>query len=191
MIPKGLFTQIGMVIIAIAIIITYVKPTFTEISEVQDSIEVYQSERAKVESVNEQLATLLSRMEGVSNDDKRRLQTYLPDTVDGISVRRDLTLITQEAGVFYKDTSYGGESYNNSNRNNKTQDEVGGNPTAHSLTLSVEGTYTQLKNLFRLIEQNNYPLEVSSVSIQKIEGNFLSADIDLTTYSYKSIDANN
>ena len=47
MIPKGLFTQIGMIIVSVLIIITQINPIFAEIKAVQDSISVYQEERLK------------------------------------------------------------------------------------------------------------------------------------------------
>ncbi len=43
MIPKGLFSQIAMMILSLAIIFTYVKPVFEEIGEVQDNIGPYKT----------------------------------------------------------------------------------------------------------------------------------------------------
>lgn len=182
MIPKGLFTQIAMIIIAIAIIITYVQPAFGEIGGVQDNIEIYAKERMKVESVNMQLSSLLSKINSVSNEDRRQLLTYLPDVVDEIAVPRDLVLITREAGILYKSSSYVGVS----DVTNLTDSEKELNlPKAYTFNLSVEGTYSQLKNLFNLMEQNNYPLEVHAISVKKIDGGFLQAEIELVTYSYQ------
>lgn len=182
MIPKGLFTQIGMVIVAVSIIITYVQPAFAKIGSVQDIIEVYSQERKKVESVNAKLSKLMSDIENVSNDDRRQLLTYLPDSVDEIAVPRDLVLITAEAGVLYKNSSFVGLD---ETLTPKSSGESINLPKAYSFTLSVEGTYDQLKNLFRLMEQNNYPLEVRSVEIDKIDGGFLGAEIQLITFSYQ------
>lgn len=188
MIPKGLFTQIGMVIVSVAIIITYVQPAFSELGTVQDSIGVYQSERKQVASVNAQLASLLSRLDSVSNTDQRKLLTYLPDSVDEISVQRDLLLISNESGVLYKNSSYSGSS---DTKSKQSVNETDLSPSAHSFNLSVVGTYGQLKNLFQLLGQNHYPLEVHGVTITRLEGDFLSADIRLTTYTYQSLVTNN
>lgn len=182
MIPKGLFTQIGMIIVAVSLIVTYVQPAFVKIGAVQDDIEIYREESKKVISVNSQLASLISRLDSISNDDKRQLLTYMPDAVDVIAVPRDLLLISNEAGVLYKDATFFGideESKKVDIENNLHQ------PLKYLFTLSVEGTYSQIKNLFRLMEQNNYPLEVQSVNIKQIDGGFLAAEIEIATYSYQ------
>lgn len=186
MIPKGLFTQIAMVILSIAIIVTYVQPAFAEIGAVQDDIAVYQTEREKVVSVNSQLASLVSRFESIAPNDQRRLNTYMPVAVDPIAVTRDLALITIEAGVIYNNASF-------SSVLETEVDEESGivPPRAYQFNLSVDGTYTQLKNLFRLLEQNDYPLEMHEVSIERTEGSFLTATISIVTYEYQTADADN
>lgn len=183
MIPKGLFAQIGMVVISIAIIITYVQPAFSAIGKVQDNISVYRGEREKVAQVNSQLNALIETQKSVSLVDQNRLLTYMPDpdNVDPIAIPRDLALIAVQAGVIYKEASFDG--FNPApppGQNPKISQE----PQSYQFSFSVEGTYSQLKNLFRLLEQNNYPLEVHDLTVEKIDGGFLSATMQLTTYAY-------
>lgn len=181
MIPQGLFTQIAMLILAVAIIITYVQPTFVRIGSVQDDIGVYEEQRSKVAAVNGQLAALVARMESVSNDDKRRLLTYLPDSVDEVAVQRDLVAIMAEAGVIYKSVSYMGKIEDLST----ASDEKVILPAASSFELAMDGTYGQIKNFLRLLEQNQYPLEIRNLDINQLEGGFLNANVQLYTYAYK------
>jgi|AntRauTorckE6833_2_1112554.scaffolds.fasta_scaffold02090_9 hypothetical protein len=181
MIAKGLFTQIIMLVVSVTIIVTFIQPKFVEITEVQDNIATYQQKRSEVLSVNSRLASLTSSLESVSSDDQRKLFDYLPDKVDSISVVRDLYLITNQAGLFYNDASFSGP--NKSSANTKSENAYG-DPEPYSFSLSVEGTYEQIKVLFALLESNNYPLEVRDLSLTKKEGGFLSADINLVTYAY-------
>ena len=190
MIPKGLFTQIGMIIVSVAIIVTYVQPEFSKISEVQNSIEVFKTERAKVESVNAKLGALMSSLKSVSNDDVYKLNTYMPNEVDEISVRRDMLLITKEAGLLYIDSGSESDNKRNNSRNSRAMVDNNG-PDPVTFTLAVEGSYDQVKNLFDLIEHNHYPLEVTSLEVSQLEGGFLTANLDIRTYSYKTLDANN
>lgn len=183
MMPKGLVTQLGMVAVSIGIVITYIQPAFGEVEDIQNNIATYKTERDKVVTVNSRLSELMSDMGSVSNDDQRRLLTYMPDSIDEIAVSRDLLLITLQAGILYKDVKYGGLGDRKGKKGSQAA-EVSSQP--HVFMLSVEGTYEQLKNLFRLLEQNNYPLEVQEVSIGKLEGGFLSAEIRLVTYAFKS-----
>lgn len=183
MIPNGLLTQIGMLIVSVAIIFTYIQPSFAEVEQTQNEIVTYQEERQKVVAVNSRLSSLVSQVDNVPNDDRRRLLAYMPDKVDKLNISRDLLLITQEAGVLYRNVGYE-EAPKNATRQNTAAAADATQPIPHQFTLSVEGTYSQLKGLFALLEQNHYPLEVQEVSIQKIDGGFLSADITLTTYAF-------
>lgn len=183
MIPKGLFTQLAMVVLSIGIIITYVKPAFADIGRVQDDIAIYSNKRAEVATVNDELQKLATKLNNISRDDQNKLNTYLPNTVDYIAVPRDLLFIVLQSGALYRDVSYKGALEKKTN--SKNQDVSTSLPLSHSFLLSVEGTYEQIKSLFRLMEQNNYPLEVDSLDIQVIEGGFLSLDMTLITYSYQ------
>ena len=192
MIPKGLFAQIAMVVVSIAIIITYVEPAFSEIGEVQDNIAVYKTEREKVSKVNDQLNALLETQKSVSLVDQNKLLTYMPDAenIDTIAVPRDLALIALQAGVLYRNASYVGTADVKKSPKSDEQSSAPGTlaelPKPYRFSFTVEGTYNQLKNLFRLLEQNHYPLEVTELSVQKIEGGFLNVDMQLTTYAYQA-----
>lgn len=180
---KGMISQIGMVVISAGVIFTYLKPAFGEMTKIQENIQTYKTEIDKVVSVNSQLAGFLTRKESVSADDQRRLLTYMPDSVDGIAVSRDLYLIALQSGVLYKDVNYSGPVDVEPAGDDAASETL--RPKGYGLSLSVEGTYEQIKNLFRLIEMNNYPLEIQGVTIGKLEGGFLSVELDLVTYSFQ------
>jgi len=184
MMPKGLVTQIGMLAVSIGIIFTYVEPAFTEIAKMQDTIVTYQTEIAKVSEVNKELDSLVDRMKSVSVVDQERLTAYMPDTVDVISVQRDLLLITKQSGAFFESVQPGGTSDRSSRRGSKDTDDSK-DPKPYLFELAAQGNYQQLKGLFSLLEQNKYPLEVHGVSLTKSDGGFLTASIKLVTYGQK------
>ena len=189
MIPRGFYTQIATIILAGAIIITYVKPAFESIGLMQDDIEVYQIERDKVVAVNSRLAELVSDVDSVTKDEKNRLSVYLPDTIDEIAVQRDIWSIVQLSEVFFSALSYEGASETTQSDPDTVSAEGQSVilPQPHEFSLSVEGTYGQVKNLLSLLEQNEYPFELRNVSIQPIEGGFLTVELQLFTYSYRPL----
>ncbi|MCA9358714.1 hypothetical protein KC926_00725 [Candidatus Kaiserbacteria bacterium] len=186
MIPKGLFTQLAMIALSVGIITTHVQPSFAEIGKVQDSISTYSDKRKEVSGVNQRLNTLVDRLDSVSQTDKVNLNTYMPDNVDTIGVPRDLLFIVLESGVLYKSVDFAGDKDKRSSNSNSGEN----GPKAYTFSLSIEGTYSQLKNFFKLIERNNYPLEIENLSIQLIDGGFLSASMDIVTYSYQKPEVN-
>lgn len=198
MIPKGLFSQIAMIILSIGIVFTYVKPEFANIAEVQDSIAVYQAELEKVASVNDKLAELKSKMDRTSSIDQRKLLAYMPDSVDEINVMRDLDIITKTAGFESADISYEDSSKGGGSSRNSGLVESPDMPTSESFKLTVEGDYVQIKTLFALLEKNQYPLEVTMVDITKSSDGedpsrdgLLSAEIGISTFAYKMPETTN
>ena len=185
MIPKGMFTQIIMIIIAVSIVITYVKPALADITKAQDDIVTYKKERETVISVNSKLSEMVSKLDkNVSNGDQRKLLTYLPNEIDKITVSKDIFEISQQSGVLYKDLSFEEESEID-DRNGEGSKVY---PTATGFNLSVEGSYLQIKNLFSLMAKNNYPLEVMTVNISSSEGSLLSVEMQFMVYSYYNFD---
>ena len=93
-------------------------------------------------------------------------------------------LITKQSGASYVDAKSLGDGRKSSSRSRRdTQASTANEPKQYSFSLSVEGTYLQLKTLFSLLEQNKYPLEVQSVDITSNEGGFLGAELTLATYA--------
>ncbi len=184
MIPKGVFTQTLLIIISVGIVITYVKPEFSNINETQGKIATYKEERDMVISVNSQLSDLVANLENnVTNDDQRRLFTYLPNDVDEISIARDVYIMVQESGLLYNDVSY---LDSKDSRSLRKSVEVDNAPTPYSFELSVEGSYSQIKHFFGLLSQNNYLLEIQDLTIEKIEGGFLKVNMNFNAYSYNN-----
>jgi len=180
MIPKGLFSQLFMIIIAVAIGFTYIQPTLTAIEATQNDIQLYQVERQKITAVNELLASHVNRLNAILVPDKQRLLAYMPDQVDSVAVPRALQVIANNAGVLFKEVSY--EAVDRSYLKGVTAPE-GTYPIPHVFSLSVDGTYPQIKDLLRLLEKNKYPLEVHELNISVLDGGFLSAQLRLVTYS--------
>ena len=187
MIPKGLFSQIALLVLAVAIVITYIQPTFASISETQDQIGVYTRERSNVQDFNDLLQSRLEQIDGVFAADRNRLLTYMPDQVDPIAVMRDLETIATAAGVVIGDiTDRGAVERDRAAIYSDTTDRPEG-PFAYSFSLSVRGSYSQIKSLLEQLGQNHYPLEVQLVEMSTEEGGFINATIVLFTYANEPI----
>jgi SOS-response transcriptional repressor LexA len=179
MIPYGLLSQISLIVIAGALTITYIKPTFATISDVQDKISTYQEEKTKVAEVNQTLATLVKEVDSVSLDDHKRLLTYMPDEVDTIAVPRDIEAIATEAGVLIRAIDYEGALKAATTGDGLTEQNAA---EPHSFIIQFESSYEQLKKILSSFEQNHYPLEVREMEVRKMEGGFLDTTVKLTTY---------
>ena len=182
MLPKGLFSQIAVSLLSVLVIFTYIKPALLETKSIQDKITLYEEQQQKVSTVNNKLTTLKSTIDGIDEADKHRLLTYMPNSVDTIAVPRDLSFMVEKAGLILEDVKYtgtqklpvAGETAGASSDND---------PRISIFTLSVAGSYGQVKQLLSFLEQNEYPLEVHDLRITKGEGGFLDVSIEIYTYS--------
>ena len=176
MIFNSFFTQIVMAVLAVGILYFYVHPTFTNIGVIQDSIMQYQAEKEKVDGVNERLVDLNSRMESIPPESNQALMTYLPEEVDQMSVSRDILTMTEEANVYLESIRYDKTTPRPTDKDN--------NFIRHNFSMSVSGTYEDIKLFLSKLEQNNCPLEVSKLSISVGEDSLMKADMNVVTYSY-------
>jgi len=180
MIPKGLFSQILMIGAAVAIVMTYIQPALVGVQETQENTGLYQAERQKISAVNSLLTNQASRLDAIAASDKKRLATYMPDDVDEVDVPRTIQAIAVQSGVLFKNVVY--ESLLDSYLRNQTA-QAGTYPIPHVFTVTVDGTYLQIKDMLRLLEQNDYPLEVHELTISVLDGGFLSATMRIVTYA--------
>lgn len=184
MIGNSLITQIVVAGLAIGIVITYIKPSITEVGVLQDKIAKTLEELDKVNAVNQKLSALVSDVGAISPKDKQQLSIYLPDVMDEVEVMKDLEAITKEAGVEVKSLAYGGEAVIAA-----VPAEEGGAavevPAAHNFSLSISSSYEQMKYLLLLLERNNYPLDIQDLSITPTEGGLLDISLNVRTYSHK------
>lgn len=181
MIFNSFITQIGMLVLAVGIIFTYVQPTFAKIGVIQTTIAQYQEEQQKVNAVNGQLASLVAQVNVITTADMRALMTYMPDTVDHVAISRDIFTIAELTGVYLESVSYDGAL-------DEIVDPEGGvtelQPTRHGFSANVSGTYDQVKSFLQSLEQNNYPLEVQELTMAGTEIGLIKADLVLITYSH-------
>ncbi len=178
MIANSFFTQVVMTILAVGILFFYVNPTFTNIGVIQDSIMQYQTEKGKVNEVNAQLASLKQRLNNISASDTKALMTYLPEKVDQMAVSRDLLSIAEESNVYLQSVRYD-KSTPAGATNNKDK-----NLLKHTFSLSLVGSYEDVKVMLGKLEQNNYPLEVHKLGLNADEEGVITAAVSVITYSY-------
>jgi uncharacterized membrane protein len=183
MIPNGLLSQIIITALSVGIIVSYVMPTFDKIATHQNEIDTYKAEQEKVSAVNTKLSQLSASINNISSDNQERLLTYMPDSIDTIDVPRTLEAISLAAGVTINEITYQDTSDQDSALA-LLEAEPTIQPKTERFTLDVDCSYSQFKQLLFLLEQNEFPLEVTDMEVTKKEGGNLNVKLLLTTYSH-------
>jgi hypothetical protein len=180
--PNSVLFQLVLLGLTAAIGYFYIYPTIESIGSTQDQIVQYNTERQKVESVNQQLDVLVQRANTLSSEDRQLIDTYLPTRVDMIAVIRTTIAIAEQSGVVV--SSFSVDEISSADALSTVDD---GNPIIDTalpvdFSVSVSGTYEQIKSLLRLYEQNEYPIEVTSLGLEASLGGFIEAQLNLRTY---------
>ena len=192
----GLLSQILTVGLALTIGYFYVQPTVAEIGEVQTEIDRYETERKKIEVINDQLAMHQATLDSIPPTDKVRLATYMPRVADDISIMRDISFIVERANVTNTALSYDGSHEENKtvfSQDNDADSRLGEQAASpHAFTVEVQGSYDEIKNFLRLLEMNEYPLEVHQLSLssnesgesqnESTDSELMTASMTLVTY---------
>lgn len=179
------FTQIAMIVIAVAIVIMYIEPKISAIRDTQDLITSYEVETANVSQVNESLKAKISAIESVTPEDLQALMRFIPTEIDEISVLKDLETIIEAQSITEFDIAYNG---NNSEQLN--EDEAPneyGMVNEHYFSASFEAQYSQLKSLLSQLEKNDYLLQVTNLKIADADEGLVKVDMSLTAFTLASV----
>lgn len=181
MIFNSFITQVGMIVLSIGILLLYIRPDFAEIGIIQNAIVEYNTELTKINSTNERLSFLVSKVNSISSADSKALLTYMPDKIDDVAITRDIFTIAEVSEVYVDTIGYEGIKKATAGDTSFNENK----PIPHSFIVTVSGTYEEVKTFLSNIEQNNYPLEIYSLDITSSEAGLIEADMNIVTYSHK------
>ncbi len=195
---NSLFFQVILAGVALALVVIYIEPTFKEIGQTQNQIDVYQKELNKMAETNTLLRNLAGQIENISEANQRALLIYMPDKVDKVSVSRDLFNLAETAGL-----EVGAVKVDDKKSNNQIKEVSSANekhltpPVPNKFSINVKGKYEQLKAFLSYLEKSNYPLEVENLEVSssklnqnsttaqdRAEAEVLDVNIDVVTYSH-------
>ncbi len=154
-------SQFALLAVGIAIIFTYIEPTFGEIKTLQDELFQYTDARDKASELNQKLAALVSEVSQFRRSDLDALETFLPDQVDSIAVMADIEAITRQHGMQL--VSLAAQEVQEGNNDVVLAESdvfIPDYTTFQDFSLTVTGSYSDLKRLLEALERNKYGLEI-------------------------------
>ena len=183
-------TQIILIILSVIIIMTYIRPKFDDISKTQGETDKFRTAVERATEFNQRLQSLISQIESFSGGDVRKLEKFMPDTIDEVVVMRDIVTIAEANSLILdaikaegnvepaNPTTIQGEAVSQTN--------VLTPLTSEQFLLTVTGTYVQFKKFLSDVERNAYPLEVVELSFETGEGTLIQFDVTFEAYALTS-----
>lgn len=185
------FIQIALLIIAIVIAVTVIRPKLADMQATQAETNSYKTALDNIDAYNRRLQALTTQVNAISADRLASLDRFLPEDIDPTVVARDISNIVEQNNMLMLDitesepavvsTTVGKDFEVDSPENipaGAFYGDIGqavSGLVAHQFTLSMVGNYKDLKTTLADFERNIYPLRV-------VEFNFDAADSDLVSY---------
>lgn len=157
--PAGAFIQIVLLIVSVVIGFTYLKPTFLDIQSLQDEKQRYIDERTRVDEVNRLLQSLVNEYESVSVDNLRKLNAYIPDSIDELEIMRTIMAVSEESEVNVESISIESSGTYAGSEDDDNNYQTG------EFSVSLSGPYDNMKPFLARLERNASPLLVSNIEI--------------------------
>lgn len=202
--PYSLLTQLALIVIAIALVFTYIRPNLTEVTAIQDEIYEYSDAVGKAQELNNQLRELISLKNSFSVNDVAALEQFLPTEIDAPQVMRDIEFLVDQNEVTLVAISFD-ENMNSiplpvdefAEGVDPNSSEVNLATMPHSdFVLTVNGQYAEIKAFLLALESNDYPLEIVSMELVRSESDgstvntarnpFLDVNLRLRVYALQA-----
>lgn len=97
--------QIILLITAVVIVFTVIKPKFETISQSQAEAVAYKTALDNIGQYNARLQDLMNQTSAISAEDLAALYRYLPEKIDAVEVGRDIANIATDNGLLLLDVS--------------------------------------------------------------------------------------
>lgn len=198
--------QILLIIVAVAIVFSVIKPKFADIQDDQNNVVAYRAALDNIGKYNQRLQILTNQSNAMPSSDRVALFNYLPEEIDVTEVSRDISNIVERNRLLLLEISFEpakpvtamapdpmADSYIDPMEDMFAgSTELGEAETglyAQQFKLEVIGTYDQMKSMLQDFERNNYPLRLVSFafSLEEPSATLVQYSLTLETYALPGV----
>lgn len=166
-----LLYQLSFLIIAAILFFTIDKPLYDKIGLLKEDVNIYTKaldSTAKLQQVRDEL---VNNYKSISQEDKDRLEHFLPSSVNNIQLILEIEKIAGRYGMPIKDIDFQGQSTINPDENsaqfkntNKTKTEDNLPYGVYPLSFSIDGKYDNFVSFLKEVELNLRMVDIKEVS---------------------------
>jgi Tfp pilus assembly protein PilO len=170
--------SLALILVASALFFFFGKPVFSEISIVQSEIEGYKSSIGQVNMLTAKKDELLLKLNSISGEDRKRVETFLPIKEGMIRLIADIDGVAARHGISISGVSF-------SETNNDVSSSVIGAPEpkpyqSSTINLSFSSNYQNFKQFLNDLEKSLRLIDIRSIELSQ-PSEVLNPDV----YQYK------
>lgn len=166
-----LLYQLSFLIIAAIMFFTLDKPLYEKITSLKVDVDVYNKALASTTELQQTRDELVENYKSISQEDKDRLEHFLPSSVNNIQLILEIEKLANRNGMPIKDIEFEGENKTNSQQKAKTSKDSGQKDDQESLSygvfplvFAVDGKYDNFVSFLKEVELNLRMVDVKGVS---------------------------
>jgi hypothetical protein len=165
------------VIVAIALFLGYIKPTFTgAIADLKSQSQVDDQALAAAQRFKDREAELTTQRNAIPAENLTRIEAYVPDNVDTVHVVIDLNALAARTGVKLADYAVSNKANNDDLTNTSITDPV-------ELTFTATGTYSAFRAFLGGLESSLRPYDVVNINVKNSSTGVYTYTITVRTYA--------
>lgn len=176
-----LITQVALIIISFVIILTFIKPMFSDIKESQDTLFQYKEAVSKASQFNARLQELIAIRDSFSQSDVALLEDFIPTEIDTLKIMKDIESIFAINGLEVASLMASDEVApigDTSLESDVIVSDLGIDIYYREFELKFEGTYEDLKKVLMFTEANSSLLEVAELRFDTVADAQVAGDTE-------------
>ena len=173
-------------LIAIGIFFAYVNPTWSgPIAAMKTAIASDDEALAAAKEYTEQQNELASARNAINPDDLKRLEVFLPDSVDNVGLILDLNTLASNSGLLLSNVDVVTNTVNSPTASAGVPSAAVNPIHSVDLTLSAVGTYTAFKEFLQGVEKSERLLDIRDLSVKGSSNGVYTYQMKLRLYWLK------
>ena len=184
---KGL-TPVILIALSVGIFYFYIDPQYNKIQALQAEQTRYNEAVETARKLETLRNSLVDQYNGFSKADLRRLENFLPQSVDDVRLVLDVDSIAEEHQISISDISIGTEEKDQNSRTRDISIEDETKPYNElALSFSFDATYSQFLSFIEDLESSLRVIDITEMSfgINEEGGNVYTFTISMKTYWVK------
>lgn len=183
-------TPLFAFIIAIGLVLTYVRPTFQAIGATQDELKKYTDTIASAQELRAELQKKIDQKRNFTPSQLERLEAMIPDKSDEIATILDIDALAREYRMSVSGISVAkAGSAQEGESEGVAQAENSGEAlpyTTMDISFSLAGTYEDLRLFLSALEQSLVLYDVTNLDFGSSEGDGLSLNMTVRAYMFNA-----
>lgn len=160
-----MITQIILIVTAVLIVFTYVRPTLVGVKSVEDQAHQYTGAVTQASEYNQHLGSLIQKENSFSPANIKAVETFLPPSIDNVAVVADINTIASQANLVSKTISVDKRTVNVNTPNPKLATSSAPSLTHTDFSVTLNGTYSDFQQFLLLLAENKYQLDITKLTV--------------------------